>query len=371
MVDSYGDSLDDMMIEILTRLPVKSLIRFRCVCKSWYTSFKSPNFIYKHLNNDENTRLVVSYETVIEERGVEYPFSYICLVPDETLVDLSLQDLHPHTPVAIIGPCDGIFFLLNSNTLITLWNLATKEYRDLPKCRASLPRYTKILRSSIGFGIDLGNNDYKLVMILTLWDEKRDTFYKLSHIAMFNFNTNVWRGFKGFEMEYEYLDNKLDSTHLNGVCYWIAMQDFDSKVILSFDISAEVFEEIQTPCNPKSALGNLGLCNGSLALVVLDEEEKCFDLWVMKERCWTKQFTVGPFLEACEPLGLWKKGAFFLESETGQLLLYDPNNKEMRDLGLRALWFSVATYRESLLTIKEDDSLLEVSDIPWHVLGVY
>lgn len=42
---------EDVLIEILSRLPVKSLIRFRRVCKIWYDLLKSLNFISKHVKN--------------------------------------------------------------------------------------------------------------------------------------------------------------------------------------------------------------------------------------------------------------------------------------------------------------------------------
>ncbi|KAJ4713972.1 F-box protein [Melia azedarach] len=372
MVTSNGNSLDDTTIEILSRLPVKSLIRFRCVCKSWYSLVKDPNFIYKHLRNDDNIRLTVRYTVANEEDEYDDTDSYFSFFPDETLTDLSLQKLDPQRSeaVAIVGPYDGIFCLFRCNTFITLWNIATKEYRVLPKCKVLLPHYTTIQDTDVAFGFDFSCNAYKLVSILTLWDKKRRLQYELSHIVVYNLSTNSWRGYKGFEMKYYYMNYRGNSTCLNGVCYWIVLEDFDSKVILSFDMKDEVFQEIKTPCNPKSTLGELALFNDSLSLLVLDEKEKCFDLWLMKERCWTKQFTVGPLLEVYEPLALWKKDSFFVESSNGELLLYDTSTQEMRDLGLRCLWFSIYIYRESLITLKGEDSLLGNCDIPWHILGV-
>jgi hypothetical protein len=41
---------DEVVVDILHRLPVKSLIRFRCVCKSWNSLIQTPAFIDSHLN---------------------------------------------------------------------------------------------------------------------------------------------------------------------------------------------------------------------------------------------------------------------------------------------------------------------------------
>ena len=41
---------NEVIIDILKRLPADSLIRCRCVCKSWYSLISIPHFITTHLN---------------------------------------------------------------------------------------------------------------------------------------------------------------------------------------------------------------------------------------------------------------------------------------------------------------------------------
>ncbi|KAL9843792.1 putative F-box domain-containing protein [Arabidopsis thaliana] len=38
----------DLVIEILAKVPVKYLLRFRCVCKSWRSLFQDERFIRMH-----------------------------------------------------------------------------------------------------------------------------------------------------------------------------------------------------------------------------------------------------------------------------------------------------------------------------------
>uniref|UniRef100_A0A2N9I433 F-box domain-containing protein n=1 Tax=Fagus sylvatica TaxID=28930 RepID=A0A2N9I433_FAGSY len=40
----------DVIIEILSRLPAKSLLRFKCVCKEWCSIIQDQVFIETHLN---------------------------------------------------------------------------------------------------------------------------------------------------------------------------------------------------------------------------------------------------------------------------------------------------------------------------------
>nr|WRK57778.1 SLF9 protein [Citrus maxima] len=364
--------LEETIIEILSKLPVKSLLRFRCICKSWCALFNKHNFISKHLNNDHNTRLIVHYmEKFDGPDESSYPLFLCSLFPDETLTNLSLQDLDNPVRGELVGPYNGIFCIFGNNNRITLWNRATKESRVLPKCTTVFPKYTSIFCKCTGFGLDPMSTDYKLVLIFTLWNEKLDLLYEFSHVAVYSLSTNSWRYCDCFKSNHYYMDGAFDSVYLDGVCYWLSeFRDNDHKVILSFHLGNEVFEEIQEPYIPESTPTILGIYNHSLCLLLLHNIENYYDIWVMKYKCWIKQLSLGPLNGVRTPLGFWKKGAFFVHSTNEQLLLYDPNTQEMRDLGRKSFHFSVHIYRESLIRVKQEDNLLDF-DIPWHLLGVY
>ncbi|KAL7185293.1 hypothetical protein ACSBR2_027260 [Camellia fascicularis] len=44
-----------VLIEILSRLPLISLLQFSCVCKSWYSLISTPSSITSHLNHSTTT----------------------------------------------------------------------------------------------------------------------------------------------------------------------------------------------------------------------------------------------------------------------------------------------------------------------------
>ena len=50
---------EDLLIDILARLPVKSLQRFKCVCKYWYALIGSPDFISNHYHNCNNRAMLL------------------------------------------------------------------------------------------------------------------------------------------------------------------------------------------------------------------------------------------------------------------------------------------------------------------------
>jgi len=59
---------EDLQIEILVRLPRKSMMRFKCVQRSWNILFKTPSFVNKMmLHNSENGK---AYSPIILCLGV-------------------------------------------------------------------------------------------------------------------------------------------------------------------------------------------------------------------------------------------------------------------------------------------------------------
>lgn len=90
IVKSNDDISEDVIVEILSRLPVKSLLRYRCACEFWYALIKSPRLISRHLKNynDDNSRLAVNYVNA----SVYNEPTYV-LFPDETLTNLSSHEI--------------------------------------------------------------------------------------------------------------------------------------------------------------------------------------------------------------------------------------------------------------------------------------
>nr|WRK57764.1 SLF8a protein [Citrus maxima] len=374
MAKSNGNLPEDIMIEILSRLSVKSLLRFKCVCRDWCALFENPSFISKHLRNDDYDRLFVSYMVTNETDDYSYPTDSLRLFPDETLTDISLIDIDFQQPMRefLGGPFDGIFCIHGPiDDRLILCNLATKESRTLPKRRVVFPRFCSISCTIVGFGLDIISNDYKLVMIHTLWNEKRQDLYEFSHVTMYNLRTNCWRDFQSFKSDHYATRVWSGSFYLDGICYWLSrFRNSDHPVILSFHLGNDVFEEIEEPCIPESGTRILGIYNHSLSLLLSHNIENYYDIWVMKDKCWIKQLSIGHLVGVQRPLGFWKNGAFFVLSTNEQLLLYDSNTKEMRDLGVTSFGVSVHIYKESLIRLKHEDNLLDF-EIPWHVLGVY
>ena len=75
----HDDDLpDEIVLDILSKLPVKSLLRFRCVCKPWHSSIANPNFISTHhlnLNHSHHHSYVIHIPRNIPEPSSSFPGS--------------------------------------------------------------------------------------------------------------------------------------------------------------------------------------------------------------------------------------------------------------------------------------------------------
>lgn len=352
----------DAIIEVLARLPVKTLMRFRHVCKDWHNLFKTPSFCLRHLRScsDDTTQLLVSYNPYDEKIG----FS-VCLFQDETLKSLSNRNIAPQMPANgyDIGIHGGIIFLLGcSDQLITLWNPAIGEYRTLPECVLPInPGYRFRLHNSVGFGFDPTSDDLKFVLISELVNENCVHSF-ISYASIYS-HANSWRRIKGNSGFVDYhVEREHDSTYLNGFCYWKAYTKEDKEFVLSFHMGDEIFQQIERPVDmPKFMRTFVGLCYELLAYIGSDlpKIDSCIDIWVRKEMHWSKHLHISPVSDVEWPLGFWKDDLFIIESYDQDVLLFDPTTQKWTTLVRYAFGCRVHKYNASLITVREENCMFD------------
>ncbi|KDP38971.1 hypothetical protein JCGZ_00728 [Jatropha curcas] len=126
-----------IMEDILTKLPVKSLLRFKTVCKSWQSTINGSRLLITHLLTNE--------------------FKFM---EDETLVieNINSMNLEELRDSDLYGSCNGLIFGGREEKKFYVCNPATREYRELPK-----PSIDIIL--DFGFAYDEAIDDYKVILI--------------------------------------------------------------------------------------------------------------------------------------------------------------------------------------------------------------
>ncbi|KAL6988941.1 hypothetical protein U1Q18_014691 [Sarracenia purpurea var. burkii] len=351
----------DLLVEILSRLPVKPLTRFRSVCKSWRALVDDPAFISNHLNNHQTTaRLLVSHRDVLTNNRLVSSFTTDNL---DTL-------LHHHVPsflnekfghIRLIGPCNGLICLYGFPDNVALWNPATRDSKTLPVSRIPRPVDARVLGGDLGFGFDYRTNDYKAVQILFCSSSRIGVSYQ---VEIYNLSTNSWRKFGATvpaNIMYMNIWSMLFRSEV--FCWWA--KDGETEIILSFDMGDETFQKTPLPSDAgvlggvRRTMRAIVPIDESVGLVVypLKQTQKLFDVWVLRgfgaEGVWTKLSIVGPLSGVERPLGFWKNGEMILESSCGQLVLYDPRDQKMRNLGLQGKRdrLEVLLYKESLVSL--------------------
>ncbi|XP_059281752.1 F-box protein CPR1-like [Lycium ferocissimum] len=359
---------EDILVDILLRLPVEPLLRFRRVSKCWYALIKSPSFIEKHFHHKNNrARLLICNLTMSLDEGRSIDFS---LLPDKIVPDVhpELKILHQLRRVtdfnSVASPVDGLFLLekveLNSedDVSLALWNPATREFWPLPPVTFELQPF-RGHDYTVALGFDPSTLDYKVLQIQRFWD------HVSPNCSVFSLCNNSWKNLKP---EFRYccsLYEPIGDTYLNGVYYWFfGRLDNRSCRICSFDMCSEQFREMQGPVIPNAQWGKLMLHGDSLAILVGVNPGKpmisIYDVWVMnqQEGSWAKVLTVQPLIKFAHwPRGVREDDKMIFEiTETSQLVLYDPTTRQVTDLGfeldliLGRSW--VFNYKESLVPLR-------------------
>ncbi|KAL6146543.1 hypothetical protein ACLB2K_057221 [Fragaria x ananassa] len=270
-----------MALQILSSLPPKSLMRFKCVHKSWTNLMKDPSFVAKHLSNSMHNNLYSTTGVLFKrenfkdpndvEKGTESRFSLIsiynangdsehdvhCVVEDVT--EGQFSGLEVLESAWIIGHCHGIICLRNA-TKVILWNPAIREVK------VTTPYVPDENLSDLGIGYDPKSNNYKVVHIsYGTQEEYGDEHIHLDRpkTEVYTIGTDSWREIETGSLETETTNFWFRDFHMyfNGVCYWngqeqlkefqnayeLMEEQYIRPVIISFDMGDEVFHNMLLP----------------------------------------------------------------------------------------------------------------------------
>ncbi|KAM3375640.1 putative F-box protein [Capsicum galapagoense] len=201
--NSESYSLEEIVADhILTRLSVKSLLRYKCVCKHWRDLIKSSNFIRKHYDNEST-----GARKMVAKFGVDYDTEpeptrqfHLYLLPDNIYARCvprhqriyyidgvsDFRDIH--------GPIDGIFLIekghFMDNIRFAWWNPATKECRLIPSAEFELKETFCDCCQMLGIGFDKTNQDYKIIWFRTFFDEWTTNLHPKIFTALYSTKKN-------------------------------------------------------------------------------------------------------------------------------------------------------------------------------------
>ncbi|KAL7216385.1 hypothetical protein ACSBR1_028348 [Camellia fascicularis] len=250
---------------ILSRLPIKSLIRFKCVSKYFLVLTNKPSFIKLHFNrsSQENPSLVLSTKAITDTTTTTHFRTQFYLTNSQLI---SCNKIHSSIPnfheFHIMGSCNGLLCLVHrlDARSIFICNPCTGDLIKIPKFITVFERTHLANVVFGGFGFSPETNEYKVVVII--YDRGKLLYgdhivKKFSRAFVYTLGGGSWRyvgvpplGISG--------DSRLRA-FLNGFLHWTTESIFNT--IIRFNVANQVFEEIPRPA--------IGLQEDDHSLVVL------------------------------------------------------------------------------------------------------
>ncbi|KAL6505498.1 hypothetical protein OROHE_022901 [Orobanche hederae] len=277
----------EIIEEILSRLPVKSLLRFRCVSKSWLCLFGSTQFVKTHLQNLARNTSFSHHKVIFSVRdGGLKQYSLQSLLNDGPnpiptgLCSNGVVETGDH----IVGCCNGLVCIVKEGgKRVLLWNPSTRISKEVPH-----HDHDDHSIHTCAFGWDEWSGAYKVIVVLCSVGEQ-ERLYKV-----YSSRTNSWKNVDGLEFcshPGQFANGKL---HLFGL----------NVEIVTFDLKTDVFGTMELPDKPddwhnhSAAMGVLGGCLSLCYVYAKDldgHHKQRLDLWVMKKHeSWVKVMAV-PF----------------------------------------------------------------------------
>lgn len=210
---SNYEVIDDIVVEILSRLPVKSLKRFRCVCKSWCDLISDSFFVMKHANYatkaTSSLKVLVSiepFQSIDCEALLKHEDEDGHVASSQPKLDLSkcCPDMLRSCHLYIVGSCNGLICLhgvdwYRDYSDILLWNPCTGDTKVLPEHTFFRAHYGKYRHPMFyGFGYDSSTDDYKVILGDSYVREGYDDDgieYCHTKVALFTLKTGSWRNY--------------------------------------------------------------------------------------------------------------------------------------------------------------------------------
>ncbi|XP_058776578.1 F-box/kelch-repeat protein At3g06240-like [Vicia villosa] len=335
----------DLTMLIISKLPLKSLVRFRCIHKSWSLLFENPHFMNMYrinfVSNDNfsyDDDSCLTLEFTMSSHGLCTTLFSLYGYRFENKVKLDLSPLfqEDNECIKILGsPIDETICLYNGFQIpkIIFWNLSTKDFKVLPPSPIeSQPPYYKFVFSLMGFGYDHVRDDHKVIRNAIEWTQFdfEDTQSNEFIWELYSLRNNSWRKLDvDISLGFVTLGSQF---HTYGMCHW---GDEDENCLVSFDLSSEVFFKTPLPLHRDDNVyykfmdKRLMALNGSIAFITTyatrygtTTHTLCISILgeYGVKKSWIKLFNVESLPSYFDrPIGAGSKGDIFFKTKYNEL----------------------------------------------------
>ena len=301
----------DLVENILYKVPVASLVRFKSTCKQWCALLNDKRFIYKHLELSREGFLRVHDHKLYQFINIE---------------TLALSSLQGPSDITSMIHCDGLLLsecrFDSVDKKLAVWNPFLRQIKWIEPINSIKGHY-----GFYGFGYDnVSRDNYKILKFCN----------KLGYdsVEIYEFKTQLWRSVH-YSHAYSWYAWFDEAVSMDGNMYWFAERlNIDKSItkffILCFDFSREIFKE--TCCLPFITRDDdwviphlSGFGRDSLSLLSKDKYAK-IQLWVTNNVTdeivsWSKYFNMTPPYLPIISCGFFRNMTFFIH-KTNMIMLW-------------------------------------------------
>lgn len=346
---------DEVILQILARLPVKSLFRFKSVCKSWYR-LPSDKYFTSLFN-----QLSVKEQLLVAQ--VSDSSSLICVDNLRGVSELSLDFVRDRVRIRVSSngllccssiPEKGVYYVCNPST---------REYRKLPKSRERpVTRfYPDGEATLVGLACDLSRNKFNVVLAgyhRSFGQRPDGSFICL----VFDSESNKWRKFVSVLEECSFTHmSKNQVVFVNGMLHWLMS---GLCYILALDVEHDVWRKISLPDEIK--IGNGGgnrvyLLESDGFLSVIQLSDVWMKIWKMSEyetETWSVVDSISlRCIKGLVPgiFPICQTGEYVFLATHKQVLVYQRRSKLWKEMfsvkgsSSLPLWFSAHAFRSTIV----------------------
>ncbi|CAI9117837.1 OLC1v1019322C1 [Oldenlandia corymbosa var. corymbosa] len=287
----------ELITEILLRLPARSLLKFKCVSKSWRSQISSPQFTKSHFeissSNPDHRRLLMW--------SIFQGYYYLrqCSVNTLFCDDFSSDGIDLENPikrhdryVSYVGDYQGLICVCVGRKTLFLWNPTLRKWKKYPHFHVGLNRKLEPYYVVFGFGYDETNDDY-VVCSVVCHRGFLDLAIGEAKVYVCGLKARSWRRIQSFEGGgHPWEDNR--AIFLNGKFHWTLEKKRSGKIV-TMDLATETYGTIDEPKNGKGP-GKLGIFEGCLCILANNKHLGHSEFFIMKEygvkESWTKVLNI-------------------------------------------------------------------------------
>ncbi|KAM2930615.1 hypothetical protein COP2_037626 [Malus domestica] len=271
----------ELIVDTLSRIPPKDLIRFMCVSKAYHATIHDRKFINVHQQRAIRTN---SFRTLLIE-GAEFG------LPNAAENDLCSLAFYDNDAFGTIEKLEA--------PLLTYWATLTVLY-------------------------DFANDDYKFVKIVEFLDG--DGVITGAKVKVYSLKSNSWKRIQNMSTNGFGFDSK-NILFLKGALSWLTRNAGDNRYkILSLDLATEQCCEFPTPVNGDDNSRLFMDVLGSFLCICVDHFYIRKDFWIMKKfgeaESWSLIYSVDVEITMCTSLGYFKPLAF---SKNAEMVIFTDN----------------------------------------------